>query len=504
MIHRLVAGLALAFVVALAGVLGADRGAGNIPFSESRLVRANGGVAFVSWPYNDHRFAHGVGRHELPRGFRDDLMTEGLSSPTALRFLPDGSLLVAEQRGTVVHYRLGDPRPDRVVIDARADVFNQNQMGLLGLGIDPDFPDEPYVYILYSRDAVDGGESPEYGIGTDDDPCPDDGLCPASGRLVRYRVDPTSYVADGPAEVLVDGWCTHDVNHGVGNIAFDPKNGALLAGGGDGASGSDPDWGQLGSPLNGCGDPPAPAGSVLTPPTTEGGSLRSQDLALGTDPVGLSGSIIRVDRRTGDGLPDNPLAGAADANARRIFAYGLRNPFRFTFRPGSDEVWVADVGWNDYEELDILPGTAGDEPRNYGWPCYEGPYRQRMWATFGTDACDSLYAAESSVSFPTISFPHDARTNQRGCNSRGAALATMTFYDGDMFPAAFDGALFVTDLPRACLFVIQTGADGAPDVRTTRMFARRFRAVDMVVGPDGAMYYVDVYSGSLHRISYPG
>jgi len=73
-----------------------------------------------------------------------------------------------------------------------------------------------------------------------------------------------------------------------------------------------------------------------------------------------------------------------------------------------------------------------------------------------------------------------------------------------MFPRAFDGALFVSDLPRACLFTIQPDEDGRPDARTTRIFARHFHAVDMVVGPDGALYYVDVYSGELRRISYSG
>jgi hypothetical protein len=60
----------------------------------------------------------------------------------------------------------------------------------------------------------------------------------------------------------------------------------------------------------------------------------------------------------------------------------------------------------------------------------------------------------------------------------------------------------VTDLARACLLVIQPDESGVPDLRTVRRFARRFFAVDMVVGPDGALYYVDVHSGDLRRIRY--
>ena len=72
------------------------------------------------------------------------------------------------------------------------------------------------------------------------------------------------------------------------------------------------------------------------------------------DPVSLDGTIIRVDPATGAGLPDNPLAGSADPNARRIIAYGLRNPFRFTFRPGTHELWVGDVGWSTWEEINRI------------------------------------------------------------------------------------------------------------------------------------------------------
>ena len=299
----------------------------------------------------------------------------------------------------------------------------------------------------------------------------------------------------------MDDWCAQASNHTVGNIAFD-ATGALLAGGGDGADGADPDYGQIGSRPNACGDPPALAGDPITPPTTEGGSLRSQDLALGQDPVGLSGTIIRIDRRTGEGLPDNPLAGAGDANARRIVAFGLRNPYRFTYRPGTNELWIADVGFTLYEELDVLQATAGDAPPNFGWPCYEGPYRQPSWDELGTNACNGLYATASDVTFPVMSFAHDPVKRKRGCGAVGSAWTAIQFYDGNMFPREYRGALFLADLPRTCLFVIQPDENGIPDPRTLRQFARHFFAVDMVVGPDGALYYVDVYGGELRRIIY--
>src|SRR5205823_9070488 len=105
------------------------------------------------------------------------------------------------------------------------------------------------------------------------------------------------------------------------------------------------------------------------PPTAEGGALRSQDVRTSADPTGLDGSIIRVDPDTGAALPTNPLASSTDANTRRIVATGMRNPFRFTFRPGTNELWVGDVGWSTWEEIDrgISPTAA---LTNFRWPCY--------------------------------------------------------------------------------------------------------------------------------------
>jgi Glucose / Sorbosone dehydrogenase len=69
--------------------------------------------------------------------------------------------------------------------------------------------------------------------------------------------------------------------------------------------------------------------------------------------VGLNGAILRVDPATGAGLPDNSMASSGDPNARRIVAYGLRNPFRMTTRPATNEVWIGDVGWSEWEEIDV-------------------------------------------------------------------------------------------------------------------------------------------------------
>ena len=112
----------------------------------------------------------------------------------------------------------------------------------------------------------------------------------------------------GTEQVLVEDWCQQYPSHSIGTVEFG-RDGALYASGGDGASFNFVDYGQDGSPLNPCGDPPGGVGATLTPPTAEGGALRSQDLRTTGDPVTLDGTIIRVDPATGAGLPNNPLAG---------------------------------------------------------------------------------------------------------------------------------------------------------------------------------------------------
>jgi hypothetical protein len=108
-------------------------------------------------------------------------------------------------------------------------------------------------------------------------------------------------------------------------------------------------------------------GKILSPATIANHNQVGRTAGgTSSDPTGMNGSIIRIDPDTGAGLPTNPLASSTDPAARRIIASGLRNPFRITTRPGTSEIWVGDVGWNDWEEIDrIASPTAG--LMNFGW-----------------------------------------------------------------------------------------------------------------------------------------
>src|SRR5439155_9116929 len=133
-----------------------------------------------------------------------------------------------------------------------------------------------------------------------------------------------------------------------------------------------------------------------------------------------------LDPRTGAAMPDNPLYGTtADANAQRIVAHGLRNPFRFTMRPGTNEVWVGDVGWNDWEEIDRVARPTGG-PTNFGWPCYEGPDRQPGYAAANLAVCQGLYAG-GGVTQPYAAYQHTAPVGT-GCPTGGSSVTGLAFY----------------------------------------------------------------------------
>src|SRR5918996_617877 len=346
----------------------------------------------------------------LPAGFQESIVFSGLTQPTAVRFASDGRVFVAEKSGLIkVFDGLADPTPT-VFADLRTNVYNFWDRGLLGLALDPNFPTNPSVYVLYAYDKDPFVATvPRWGTpGATSDPCPNppgatgDG-CLVSGRLSRLQASGNTA---GPEQVLIEDWCQQYPSHSIGSLAFG-ADGALYVSGGDGASFNFADWGQDGSPLNPCGDPPGGRSATLTPPTAEGGALRSQDLRTPSDPTSLNGAILRVNPDTGAALPDNPNAGSSDANARRIVAYGLRNPFRITVRPGTNEIWVGDVGWTDWEEINrITNPTAGSV--NFGWPCYEGAGRQAGYDSANLNICETLYGQTGAHTGPYYTYNHAA------------------------------------------------------------------------------------------------
>jgi glucose/arabinose dehydrogenase len=447
----------------------------------------------------------------VPANFTESVVWSGLSNPTNIEFAANGRVFVAEKSGIVkVFDGLGD-QTATVFADLNVNVYNFWDRGLLGLAVHPNFPASPYVYILYAYDHELGSSNPAPRWGTAgvySDPCPSppgptgDG-CVVSGRLSRLTASGDQMT--GSEQVLVEDWCQQYPSHSVGDLAFG-ADGALYVTGGDGASFNFADWGQDGNPLNPCGDPPGGVGATLTPPTAQGGALRSQDLRTPADPTSLDGTVLRLDPNTGDALPSNPLAGSSDANARRIVAHGLRNPFRMTVRPGTSEVWLGDVGWNTWEEINRISDPLG-AVENFGWPCYEGSERQSGYDSPNLSICESLYTAgPPAVNGAHYAYRHaDQVVTGESCPTGGSATAGVAFYpSAGPYPADFRGALFFADYTRKCIWAMKAGGNGLPDPTNLTTFvadAGSSGPVDVEVSPAGELWYADL-GGSVRRIVY--
>jgi glucose/arabinose dehydrogenase len=436
----------------------------------------------------------------LPTGFQESIVLSGLSNPTVFQFAPDGRVFVGEKGGVIkVFDNLTDTSPTTFA-DLRTNVQNYWDRGLLGLALHPSFPTVPYVYVLYTFDAPIGGTAPRWGDGCPNPPGATGDGCVVSGRLSRLRA--AGNVMTGSEEVLIEDWCQQYPSHSVGSLAFG-SDGALYVSGGEGASFNFVDYGQDGSPLNPCGDPPTGVGGVQTPPTAEGGALRSQDLRTAGDPVALSGTVLRLDSSTGAGFSTNALAGHADPNARRIIATGFRNPFRLTLRPGTNEVWIGDVGWNRWEEINRIPDPTA-QPRNFGWPCYEGAGRRADYEATGLSICNNLYAENSAVP-PHFTYAHNAPVAGETCPNGGSSTSGLAFYSSGSYPAAYANALFFADYSRDCIWVMRAGASGLPDPATTTPFLTGAVApVALVIGPAGDLFYADLNGGTIRRIQFSG
>ncbi|HEY7590008.1 MAG TPA: PQQ-dependent sugar dehydrogenase [Candidatus Limnocylindrales bacterium] len=466
----------------------------------------------------------------VPTGFRDELVLGGFTEPVAAAFAADGRIVVAEKRGRIQIFASASDTAPGVSTLLETGVYNLWDRGLLGMTLDPAFTTgRPYIYVAYTANDIlgDGLGQPRW----PSDPaapwnerCPDppgtttDG-CVVSGRVSRLTVSGKSVTRE---DELVHDWCQQFPSHSMGHLAFGP-DGALYVSGGEGASFFDSDYGQFGgtrpnttnpvTPANPCGDPPNPKGTANTLPAAQGGALRSQDLRSTSDPVGLNGTIIRIDPDTGAAWPSNNLIGSSDANARRIVAYGLRNPFRFTLRPGTEEVWISDVGNFSWEEINLIanPDAA---PKNYGWPCYEGTPRNGDWDALNVTMCEQLYSAPpGTVTAPVFAYHHnDPVVGGDPCGTGSSSIAGLLFLPTNTgYPDAYDGALFISDYNRRCIWWAPRKADGTPNFSQRALFAdlrplggTDGGAVHLTTAPNGDLVYTAFFHGQVRRIRYYG
>src|SRR5262249_47445204 len=190
----------------------------------------------------------------------------------------------------------------------------------------------------------------------------------------------------------------------------------------------------------------------------------------------------------GQGVPGNPFyAAAAPASwASRVYALGFRSPFRFSFDPRSGAPIVGDVGWNAYEEVDLVrPGAS------YGWPCWEGNSPTVGYA-------DQPFCAGVG---------HTPALWVYGREAGGSSVTGGVFYTGDRYPQAYRGAYFFGDYSGQRMWTMQFDASGqitrAPE--SGGFGTSVGRPVKFAAGPNGDVVFADIGTGKLNRLSYvPG
>ncbi|MEL7530203.1 MAG: PQQ-dependent sugar dehydrogenase [Bacteroidota bacterium] len=307
--------------------------------------------------------------------FTEEVYSTGWSHPTGMIFDDNGQMYVWDRFGRLYTAPNG-VKPSGPTLNIEAEVGSWNDHGLLNVALDPDFLDNGHIYLLY---VVNRHHLLYYGT-PDYDPTIKLPKQATIGRLTRYTLDPTnnfqSVVPDSRHVILGktidDGFPIMHKSHGLGGLVFG-RDGSLLVSCGDAAAYDGPDNGDdaFGSfALQGLAD-------GILQPYENVGAFRAQMIDS------HNGKVLRIDPFSGAGIPSNPYYDASmPASPRsRVWAMGLRNPYRMSLQPntGSTDpaagdpgvLFVSDVGWKRWEEINIVD-VAG---LNFGWPLFEG-----MWS----------------------------------------------------------------------------------------------------------------------------
>jgi glucose/arabinose dehydrogenase len=221
-------------------------------------------------------------------------------------------VFVIEQRGMIyVFPNQNDIRSAKVFLDIRSRVNDRfSESGLLGLAFHPEYKSNGKFYVHYNFGSL-------------------------NSRIAEYRVSSDPDLADANSERSILEFSQPASNHNGGMIAFGPDSLFYIA----------------------LGD----------------GGGRDDQFQNGQDRTTLLGNILRIDVNHTSGnleyaIPnDNPFFGNTDGWRTEIWAWGLRNPWRFSFDRESGDLWAADVGQGDWEEIDLI-----EKGKNYGWNIMEG------------------------------------------------------------------------------------------------------------------------------------
>jgi glucose/arabinose dehydrogenase len=378
-----------------------------------------------------------VSAHEdaasLPPNFIARTVVSGLTLPTDMAILPSGDFFVTEKGVGSAEFssaqlrlvRQGVLQPQPVLT---LSVNSLEDSGLLSVVLDPKFDSNHYFYLWYST-----GESALNWAGK------------SYNRLSRFVFDPVSGTAALASETIILDQVTWSAIHNGGGLAFD-DDGTLLITTGD--AGSSPNF----------------------PKTHLAQSLKS-----------LNGKVLRIRPRAEGGYDvpvDNPFVGSTDGTRTEIYAYGLRNPFRISHRAKNHQFYLADVGQDTWEEVDLLTPGA-----NYGWP-----YREGKCAIYEREP--NCTPNPGQYTDPLLVYVHP--------NGSGAGITAMAFYEGTIWPAQYRDRLFFADFNSAWIGTFNLNT---PEQGFTKFATDMTALVDMEATAEG-IYGVSIYDQSIKFIYY--
>lgn len=406
----------------------------------------------------------------MPAGFVAEPIGSGWQSPVGLCYLDAQRLLVAERDGRVWYVENDEKR--NLVYDIASETLINGDRGLLGIAVPPDFDASGWLYLLLVVDNQNGGDRAQL----------------AFSRLIRVRLqasgDELVALPETREYLLGDSWSTGitscHLSHTIGSLRF-LSDGSLVLTSGDNAHYDATDAGGLDP---NCFNP------GRTPADQDVGAYRSQ-----YDNT-LCGKVLRLDPETGLGLPSNPFFTGNPADLlSRVYARGLRNPFRFTLLPGSGEreaLLIGDVGWNTWEEVNLCLGGE-----NFGWPCFEGNYPQNDYQNADVHGlCTGVGGAHAR---PLIAWHHSAGT----AGFRGNCAAGLCVYTGTRYPELYRGRLFFSDYGRNWMRAARLDEDHG--LESSLSFGSDFGGlVDLVSEPGtGDLVYAALARG-VFRLRYLG
>ena len=362
----------------------------------------------------------------------------GLSFPVVISNAGDGSgrLFIVEQPGVIRIYD-GSQLLPTPFLDITGLITNGGERGLLGLIFHPDYPATPYFYVNYTCAA--GSPS-----------------CATEGDTViaRYQVSADPNVADPASELVVLALAQPEDNHNGGQLQFGPNDGYLYIALGDGGGGGD-DHGTIGN---------------------------GQDLTV------LLGKMLRIDV---DAVqpplnyaipPDNPFVNSPPARPE-IWAYGLRNPWRFSFDRATGDMFIGDVGQACFEELDYQPAASGGG-ENYGWRIMEATHCFDF-SDFGN--CAFVGCSTAGLTLPIIEYQGAAGNCSEiaGYRYRGSAIPSLagTFLDTDF-----------------CAGDIRGAVDNGGTWTSTVLLSTGLNLSSFGEDEAGELYVADYGNGAVHRI----